>query len=214
MIDLKRNRKKEFTDAIAYLKKVDPKLSKVIDSAKVIDSFKVNEDTNFQIIVSIIIGQQLSGKAADTILSKLKKLIQSENFNHTDVLRFSEEEIKECGISRSKVSYIIGIADLLTKRPNYFDEISKLSDNEKINKLIEIKGIGIWSASIFVMSVYEAMDIFPLGDGTLLKAIREIYKFDPLKNSKKLMDTTKKWSPYRSVASKLLWNWVDEGMGR
>ena len=197
--------------AINHLKSVDPKLAIIIDNTNIFSEKIDNYFSYFERITLIIIGQQLSGTAANTISNRLRYLLGKNTINHKDILNTPYSEILRCGLSKSKANYIIGIANLLGKDPEFFEKISFLPDSEKINALLQIKGIGIWSASIFVMSAYQSQNIFPLGDATLTKAITKIYEFDPNGNTKKLEKVLNKWTPYRSVASKLLWNWVDQG---
>ena len=160
----------------------------------------------FLSLTKIIIGQQLSGKAAYSIFSRLTDLL-GDNFDPTKVNEVSHDKLKQCGISNAKILYVKGLAKILIERPNYFYELQKYDAKHIIDTLCQIKGVGVWTASIFAMGTLGFMDIFPYGDSTLQRAIDTIY-------SKKVSreKIISNWSPYKTVACKILWNWVDIGM--
>ena len=114
-------------------------------------------------LARIIVGQQLSGAAARTIFSRLRDRINSLEIEPCDLIDMAESEFLEVGISRAKTLYLKGISNLLLERPNFLEDIKKMSDLDAINHLISVKGIGAWSANIFLLFDSGRKDIFPIG---------------------------------------------------
>ena len=194
-----------FKDILKYLSVNDCKLGKIISLIN--PQKKSNNADNFTSLVKIIIGQQLSGAAAKTIVNRLNKHLDEVNYNPGKIITMSNEDLRSCGMSNSKVSYIKGLAQTFCKDPYYFKNLKKIEEKEILNELCKIKGVGIWTASIFAMSSLGYKNIFPYGDVSLNKAIKNLYgnQFDQ-------ETIISKWSPYKSYACRVLWQWVDKGM--
>ena len=194
-----------FNEALKYLSVNDSKLAKVIN---LINPQKKKKKTdNFTALVKIIIGQQLSGSAARTIISRLDNKLGKEEYNPINVLEMTNDDLRSCGLSNAKASYIKGFAQIILENPCYFKNLKAIGEKDILNELCKIKGIGIWTASIFAMSSLCYEDIFPYGDVSLNKAIKNLYK-DEL-DQKAIVSN---WSPYKSYACRVLWQWVDKGM--
>lgn len=149
-----------------------------------------------------IIGQQLSGKVADVIYSRFLKLLKNK-ITPENILKVSGDQIRAIGLSWSKIKYI---KDLATKTQN--DEIEFTNfpqmDNESIAKeLIKVKGIGPWTAEMFLIFTLGREDVFSFGDLGLKNGFKKIYHHD--------LDpkVIAKWSPYRSYACLALWKVLD-----
>ncbi len=196
---------KKFNLILETLSHQDIILGKIIDATKPIEYKNANNE--FSSLVKIIIGQQLSGSAARNILNRVETLYGSKTFNPKNMFFISNEKLKLCGISDAKICYIKGLCKVILDNPNYFLNFKCMNENEILNNLCKIKGIGIWTASIFVMGTLNFENIFPYGDATLSKAIKRIY------GEKKLLDSIIcNWHPYKSYACRVLWQWVDKGM--
>ena len=161
---------------------------------------------DFKAIVRIIIGQQLSGAAARTIFSRLEGRLKAVEFNPSAVRDLKESEFRKVGISRAKTDYIKGVSELLLESPNFLEEVKTMSDSDAFNQLVSIKGIGAWSANIFLLFDCGRKDIFPLGDASLNKAIKVLYRVQP----KEVGEFSTRWSPYRSSAAMYFWRWADD----
>lgn len=196
---------KKFNLILETLSHQDIILGKVIDATKPVEYKNANDE--FSSLVKIIIGQQLSGAAAKNILNRVEKLNECKTLDPKDMFSFSNKELKLCGISDAKISYIKGLCKVILDNPNYFLNFNGMNENEILNNLCKIKGVGIWTASIFAMSTLNLENIFPYGDSTLSKAIKKIY------GEKRLLDSIIcHWHPYKSYACRVLWQWVDKGM--
>jgi len=161
---------------------------------------------DFKAIVKIIIGQQLSGAAARTIFSRLEGRLKAAEFNPSAVRKLKESEFRKVGISRAKTDYIKGVSELLLESPNFLEEVKTMPDSDAFNQLVSIKGIGAWSANIFLLFDCGRKDIFPLGDASLNKALKVLYRVQP----KEVGEFSTRWSPYRSSAAMYFWRWADD----
>lgn len=195
----------EFNIALRTLKQNDPKLGEIIELIK--PQYNKKKEDALTTLIKIIIGQQLSGSAAKTIISRVEDRLDKKTFNPKDVETISNEDLRSCGISNAKISYIKGLSQILLKEPTYFENLKQKNEEEILKQLCKIKGIGIWTASIFTMGSLHYDNIFPYGDVTLIKAIKNIYGEDIL-----IEDVISKWSPYKSFGCRILWQWVDKGM--
>ena len=195
----------EFNIALRTLKQNDPKLGEIIEVIK--PQYNKKKEDALTTLIKIIIGQQLSGSAAKTILSRVEDRLDKKTFNPKDIETISNEDLRSCGISNAKISYIKGLSQILLKEPTYFENLKQKNEEEILKQLCKIKGIGIWTASIFAMSSLHYDNIFPYGDVTLIKAIKYIYGEDIL-----IKDVISNWSPYKSFGCRVLWQWVDKGM--
>jgi DNA-3-methyladenine glycosylase II len=182
----------------------DPVLARLIDYFGELPVPRARPD--FKAMVRIIIGQQLSGVAARTIFSRLEKSLNSAEFNPRAVIELKESEFRKVGISRAKTEYIKGVSDLLLKRPSFLEEVKKMSDLDAFNQLVALKGIGAWSANIFLLFDCGREDIFPLGDASLNKALKVLYQVQP----KDIGEFSARWSPCRSAAAMYFWRWADD----
>ena len=148
-------------------------------------------------ICNLIIEQQISFKAAISIKNKFSKIISKKS--NDEILKMKNEKIQKIGISHRKVEYMKNV--LLFFRENEM-KINDLSEKEIINKLISIKGVGIWTCEMFLMFVCLRKDIFSFGDLALVNSIKKNYSINDFKIIKSI---TENWKPYRTIAALLLW---------
>jgi DNA-3-methyladenine glycosylase II len=162
------------------------------------------EDNYAKAIALLIIEQQVSFKAAITIKKRFIKLIDKKI--NKDILGIKDEKLQSIGISNRKVSYI-------KNTYQYFEEnkidFQKLNDNEIIKELIKIKGVGLWTAEMFLIFILFKMNIFSKGDLALVNSVKKNYQIENL-DDLKLERITQKWEPYKSIASLLLWKSIEE----
>ena len=190
--------------AYNYLSK-DPCLDHLID--KFSNSINILErfNENYPLALAyLIIEQQVSFKAAITIK---KRFIQKvEKLSNDEILKLNDKDLQSIGISFRKATYIKYVFKYF--KENSFDFINS-SNEEVINELIKIKGIGVWSSEMFLMFVLMRINIFSKGDLALMNSIKINYKID-IKDDNKLNTLVDSWSPYKSVASLLLWKSIEE----
>ena len=189
-------------DALVYLTAQDWVMAQLIEAYP--NQVLKTQGNPFVTLVRAVVGQQISIKAADAIWSRLESRI--EVFSPAYFLTVEEDSLRECGLSRPKISYLKAIAlafenQLLT--PNCWD---RMSDEEVIQQLLKIRGIGQWTAEMFLIFYLNRPDILPLSDMGLLNAIKRHYN-----NPSKIMilEIAQVWQPYRTVASWYLWRSLD-----
>ncbi len=199
--------KDQYRKAVIHLKK-DPVLRKII----IKDEFPVFEDRSndlFASLVRSIANQQLSGKAAATILGRFIQLFNTKTFpTPRQILNKSDDELRSAGFSYPKVKYIKGLAEMVLKKKINLEKLPELSDAEVIEELIKIKGIGKGTAEMTLICALGRPDVFSLGDLGLATAVSKLYKVKR-ENLKKIEKISIRWSPYRSVASWYLWRSLD-----
>lgn len=115
--------------------------------------------------------------------------------------------MRNCGISNAKITYIKSFSEILLNQPQFFIDLRYKNENDVLQELCKMKGIGVWTASIFAMGTLGYENIFPYGDASINKAINLIYS-DKISQE----DIIIKWSPYKSFACRILWQWIDNGM--
>ena len=159
-------------------------------------------DDNFAIaLCNLIIEQQISFKAAITIKKKFANLIKS--FSNKEIIKLDNDTIKSIGLSYRKVSYIKNILRFFEEEKI---EFNKLNDEGITKKLCSIKGIGPWTAEMFLLFIFHRPDIFSFGDIALVNSVKKNYGIENTSEIKKL---TLMWKPYRSIASLLLWKSIE-----
>ena len=167
--------------------------------------YKKNDINYFEELVYIIIGQQLSSKAANTIRNNLKKEISE--INPEIVLSVESESFYKSGVSKPKTLYIKNLAKKINEEEIVFQEIINLDSELIITELTKIKGIGRWTVEMFLIFVLKKENIFSFGDKGLSNSINSLYGPDISENQKKKI--INKWSPYKSYASIYLWKYLD-----
>lgn len=185
---------------IEYLKKKDKKLAEAIDRIGIIDR-EVTPDL-FTALISSIVGQQISSKAADTIWSRLLNKLGS--ITPEKICSASPEEIQQCGITMKKASYIKGIAEAVITGDLKIDKLANLSDEEVCNRLIALNGIGVWTAEMLMIFSMQRPDILSYGDLAIRRGMMMLYHHKTL-DKKRFERYRKRYSPYGSVASLYLW---------
>ena len=160
----------------------------------------------FDRLVSSIISQQLSVLAARSIKSKLYQLMQASEFKPHQFFEISTKQLKTCGLSQSKSSYIKSLALILNKNPDFLTNLQTLNNEIVIKKLTAIKGIGPWTAQMFLMFALKRLDVFAPQDVGLIRGIRTIYSA-PIETI--IEQITKKWKPYRTIGSWYMWQVID-----
>ncbi len=183
-----------------YLKSKCPKLALAINRIGMIERPITPEP--FAALISSIISQQISTKAAATVKIRLSDLIG--DISAENILNASHESIQSCGMSNRKVNYIRGIAEAAQSKTVDFDKLHKLSNDEIIEKLTALNGVGVWTAEMFMIFSLSRPDIISYGDLAIRNGIMYLYGLDSL--SKKEFEVyRKRFSPYNTVASLYFW---------
>ena len=192
---------------LKHLKQEDEKMGRLIAEFEK-PEFKKDSDY-FEALVRAIVYQQLSGKAAATIYKRFKNLFpQNKHFTPIMVKERSHEELRSAGLSNQKASYIHNIANAFYTGAIPKD-IDTIGDNEVIECLTTIKGVGPWTAKMFLMFTLNRPDVFPVTDLGIQKGFQLFFQFDVLPSTKKMMEIAEAWRPYRTLASWYLWRLVE-----
>ena len=192
-----------------HFKKADPILSAAAER-HAIANIRRSTDV-FRDIVRAVAGQQLSGKAAQTIFGRVETLVEKKTFTPEKILLLTESQLRTCGLSHAKASTIFGVARSVTEGKLNMKLLHKLSDEEIIASLRSIKGIGPWTAEMILMFSLGRTDIFSKGDLGLRKGIMRLYKLRKMPSDRTMDKLAKAWSPYRTYAARVLWRVADEG---
>ena len=192
---------------LKHLKQADEKMGRLIAE---FEKPEFKKDSNyFEALVRAIVYQQLSGKAAATIYKRFKNLFpENKHFTPIMVKERSHEELRSAGLSNQKASYIHNIANAFYTGAIPKD-IDTIGDNEVIECLTTIKGVGPWTAKMFLMFTLNRPDVFPVTDLGIQKGFQLFFQFDVLPSTKKMMEIAEAWRPYRTLASWYLWRLVE-----
>ena len=195
-----------FTKAIPHLSQADPELATVIDQVGHINLPLPRE--NFESLVDSIVSQQLSVKAAATIFKRVCLVLENE-ITPVNVLATSTEQLRSAGLSGQKTKYLYALAEAFSKKSEVYNQLHVLPDEEVIKILTEIKGIGVWTAQMFLMFTLLREDIFPIGDLGIRRGMEKLLFEGEKQPHETLIERAEIWGPYRSVASLYLWKMQD-----
>jgi DNA-3-methyladenine glycosylase II len=180
----------------------DPILQKLVKKYPA-PHFADNTNKLYEDLVESIISQQLSVKASDTIYRRFKALFGKDTCpTPKEVLAMQDEQLRTAGISFQKISYIKSVADAFISDLIDLEKIKKMSDEEVIAALTQIRGVGKWTAEMILIFTLNRPDVFSLGDLGLRNAITKLYG---ITDQKKMLELSETWKPYRSTACWYLW---------
>jgi DNA-3-methyladenine glycosylase II len=195
------------TVIIKYLSQTDPCLREIIRSVGDF-SIKIRKDP-FQSLVESIIYQQLAGSAARAIYSRFIKYYNNDNsrpFLPEQILSTPNSVFRSSiGLSNKKIEYIKDLSTKVTERKVDVSTLNKLSDEEIIAQLIQVKGIGRWTAEMFLIFCLGRLDVLPVTDLGIRKAMQKIYSLSELPKPAEMLAIAQPWKPYRTVATWYLW---------
>jgi len=197
---------KYWNRAKKILSRRDPVLRKIIK--KYNKGFLTTKKKPFFSICRTIVGQQISTKAADSIWLKFEKKCKKK-INPENVLRLSTRTLKSAGLSRQKVSYLKNIARSFKNKSFDIRKLNKMNDNDAINYITQLKGLGVWSAQMFLMFNLNRADMYPIKDIGFLRALSLNYKTSYPPSKKFLSKISKLHSGYRSVLTWYMWRSID-----
>jgi len=187
------------------LSELDDDLKYIINKYNLPDSRK--ESNTFETLMRIIIGQQISRKAAESIYQKLKekKITTYKNFLNTD-----DKYLKNIGLSFRKIIYIKDLAKNIYEKKIILNEFKRSSSEVVYNSLIKIKGIGKWTINNYQLFVLEDCDAWPGGDLAVQEAIKSLKNLDVRPDENESNNIAEKWRPFRGAAALLLWHYYSK----
>jgi DNA-3-methyladenine glycosylase II len=188
-------------EAVKHLCRVDPKLAEAIEA---VGECRLSKKANcFDQLARIICGQQLSGKAAESIYRKVQGLNKGKLLTPGVIGRLTDEQLRSAGLSAAKVVAIRSLAEHVSSRKLQISKLESLEDHQITEKITAVKGMGPWSAQMYLMFVLNRLDVFPVRDLGIRKGMMNLY--GRRITEKRMLKISEKWRPYRTVASYYLW---------
>lgn len=196
--------------AIAHLTEVDPRLGQWIAKAGPCSLRRERGGTHFAAVARSIVYQQLSGKAAATIHGRFEGLYGGRAPEPQEVLRTSVESLRAVGLSARKAEYLKGLAEDVRSGRVPMDRLDELPDQDVIAALTQVRGVGEWTAQMFLMFRLGRPDVLPTLDLGVQTAIKLLYRLRTHPSPQRVATIGAKWAPYRTVAAWYLWRLVDD----
>jgi DNA-3-methyladenine glycosylase II len=194
--------------AILHLKKADPVLCSLIDR---VGAYRmVYREPTFETLVRSIVYQQLSGRVASVIFGRLAGLMPDGKMTPQGILKLTPAKMRKAGLSKQKTAYIRDLARKTNRGAVRFEALPDLPDHEVIEHLTQVKGIGVWTAHMFLIFALQRLDVLPTGDLGVRMAIRKAYGMDDLPHPKQIEELALTWRPYCTIASWYLWRSLDK----
>jgi DNA-3-methyladenine glycosylase II len=192
--------------AINHLRKCDPVLCEIIER---VGKFRMEfGPPEFFSLAESIIYQQLNGKAAAKIFTRFAALA-GEPMTPEGILKLSDAQLRSVGLSKQKSAYLKDLATKTAAGLLDFTRLPELSDEEVVKHLTQVKGIGVWTAHMFLMFTLRRPDVLPTGDYGVQAAIKKHYRKRQLPKPHVMEKIAKPWAPYRSIACWYLWRSLD-----
>jgi DNA-3-methyladenine glycosylase II len=203
--------KPDYTMARRHLMKADPKLSLIIKRIGPCGLHSIAPKDPFVTLCMSIASQQLSTKAAATIFKRFEDLFPPDRRPTPErVMTLADDRIRACGYSGSKVAFIKDLAGHVLDGRLDLTRLRRHPDEEVMRQLVAVKGIGRWTAEIFLIARLGRLDVLPADDLGLMNAVHRAYGLRKRPDAKKLRQIGEAWKPYRSVAAWYLWKSLDE----
>jgi DNA-3-methyladenine glycosylase II len=192
--------------AINHLKKADPVMRDII---RRVGAYRIEYGAPaFESLAEAIVYQQLNGKAALTIFKRFAALAD-EPLTPEGILKLTDQQMRGAGLSKQKTSYLRDLAKRTQRGELNFADLANLPDEGVIERLTQVKGIGVWTAHMFLMFSLRRPNVLPTGDFGVKMAIKRHYKKRKTPDPKQMERIAKCWEPYRSVACWYLWRSLD-----
>ncbi len=189
--------------AINHLKKADPVMAGIIERA---GPYRVKYmEPVFQTLVRSIVYQQLSGKAAQTIFSRLAAALQVNPITPEAILKLRPQRMRALGLSKQKTVYIRELARLTRDGDIQFERLPEMEDVAIIETLTRVKGVGVWTVQMFLMFALRRPNVLPVGDLGVRAAMKKAYSLTELPKPEEMERIAAAWHPYCSIASWYLW---------
>ncbi len=192
--------------AVNHLKKSDPILAAIIE--RVGPCRMEFGPPEFHSLAEAIVYQQLNGKAAETIFKRFTAL-SGDPVTPKGILKLTGEQLRSVGLSKQKSSYLKDMAERASRGELDFTRLTEMTDDEVIQHLTQVKGVGVWTAHMFLMFTLRRPNVLPTGDYGVQAAMKKHYKKRKMPKPEQMQKIAKSWEPYRSVACWYLWRSLD-----
>lgn len=200
------------SEQLARLAEADPRLGAAMARVPELPDFSRSgrRFSAFHYLCRSIIYQQLAGAAAKTIYGRVHALTPGRNFpTPPEVLALPEEELRGAGLSRNKTLALTDLARRVESRSLRLRGIGRLPDEEVVERLIEVRGIGVWTAQMFLLFKLGRLDVMPATDLGVREGLRRLDELEERPTPKEVLERSEAWKPLRSVASWVLWRLTD-----
>lgn len=194
--------------AVKYLKKRDRRLAKLIDMVGEIEY--VSQKDCFARLIYSIVNQMLSNKVAHILGGRLEKLCNG-TITAKSLLKLDRQTLRSIGLSYLKADYILGVAKAANEGAIHFSLFPKMDDDDIINELTHLRGIGTWSAKMYLLFTLNRPDVLPYEDVAFLQTYKWLYKTEDLQ-PESVKKKCKKWKPYSSIAARYFYYALDMGL--
>jgi DNA-3-methyladenine glycosylase II len=194
--------------ARAHLLKADDTMAALVERLGEVDfdgHRSRRPDDAYGALLRTIIGQQLSVKAARSIYGRLVELFGGHTPSPAELLAADPEVVRAVGLSRSKVAYIYDLARKIEDGDLHLDQLADMSDDDVIAELTQVKGLGRWTADMFLMFHLGRPDVLAVGDLGIRRAIERLYGFEEIPDAETIERLAERWRPYRTYACIYLW---------
>ena len=198
--------------ALAVLREADPVMARLVDEHGAVvrrDLRRERPGDAYGTLVRSIVGQQLSTKAAATIYGRVLELFEGHTPAPRQLLKVDPDRLRAAGLSRAKVVYLRDLAQHVEDGALELELLPELPDEEVADQLTAIKGLGRWTADMFLMFHLGRPDILPVGDQGIRRAIQVEYGLRKLPDAKRMRKIARPWHPYRTLACLYLWSSLD-----
>lgn len=195
--------------ATRHLRRRDPVMRQVMAA---VGPFALELERNrFQALVRSIIAQQISGKAARSIWQRLHSAVRPRRITAEVIAAMPMETLRSFGLSPQKAGYVHDLAAHVATGRVRLSRVHRMSDDDVIAELIQVRGIGVWTAQMFLIFSLGRPDVFPHGDFGVRVALRNLYRLPDLPNREQALAIAQAWRPYASIASWYCWRSLDNG---
>lgn len=193
----------QITSALKHLKRSDPVMRAVI---RRVGPFTLQTNrSHFRMLMRSIISQQISTKAALSIRLRVEALVKPKRPTAKNLAAVTDDELRSAGVSPQKLRYMRDLCDHVLEKRLRLRSLARLDDEEVIAELIQVKGIGLWTAQMFLMFSLGRLDVFPHDDLGIRSAIKNLYGLDELPGREQSHEIAEQWRPYATVASWYCW---------
>lgn len=190
-------------DPLEMLLSADMELAQIIRN---VGNYSIEiHDNPFESLIRSIIYQQLAGKSANAIFQRFIGLYGSSFPTPNQIVDTEDGNLRKIGLSFKKITYVKDLSTKIITNQLLLDDLVTLSDEQVILELVKVKGIGRWTAEMFLIFCLKREDVFPLGDLGIKKAIKLLYNLDSIPSEEFIISKSTRWRPYRSIAAWYLW---------
>jgi DNA-3-methyladenine glycosylase II len=195
--------------AVAHLRGADPEMAGVIERVGRCAWEGTSDHSHFGFVVRCIVYQQLSGKAAATIFGRVQAIYGGKDPTPVQLLATPVKKLRAAGLSERKAEYTRELAQRVRDGELHLEKLDAMTDDEVMETLIQVKGIGRWTAQVVMMFHLGRLDVFPELDLGIQKGLQKLHRMRKLPNPDRTAKAGARWAPYRTVAAWYLWRSLD-----